>query len=107
MYAHKSSWSGLHRHGDDYQQIMVRCDRLDTLLERAGIDEIDLLSIDVEGTELDVWDSFEPTRHRPSIAIQRQAHVGNGSRAVAPSRATPPGEHACPCHRVVDMDTVE
>jgi len=52
MYAHKPSWSGLQRHGDDYQQIMVRCARLDTLLERTGIDEIDLLSIDVEGTEL-------------------------------------------------------
>lgn len=69
MYAHKPSWSGLQRHGDDYQQIMVPCERLDTLLERARIDEIDLISIDVEGTELDVWDSFEPARHQPSIVI--------------------------------------
>lgn len=69
MYAHKPSWSGLARRGADYHEILVTCRTLDELLDRWCIDQIDLLSIDVEGTELDVWDSFDPTRHQPSMVI--------------------------------------
>ena len=69
MYAHKPSWSGLHRRGDDYQQILVDCRPLEDLLNRWCIDQIDLLSIDVEGTELDVWNSFDHARHRPAVVI--------------------------------------
>jgi len=69
MYVHKPSWSGLHRRGDDYRPILVECRRLEDLLHQWCIDQIDLLSIDVEGTELDVWDSFDQARHRPSIVI--------------------------------------
>jgi FkbM family methyltransferase len=69
LYAHKASWSGLARHGADYRDILVTCRRLEDLLARHGIGEIDLLSIDVEGTELDVWESFDHTRHRPAIVI--------------------------------------
>jgi FkbM family methyltransferase len=69
MYAHKPSWSGLQRHGTDYQEIIVACRTLEDLLDQWCIDQIDLLSIDVEGTELDVWDSFDHTRHRPAVVI--------------------------------------
>lgn len=69
MYAHKPSWSGLQRRGTDYQEILVACRTLDDLFNQWCIDQIDLLSIDVEGTELDVWDSFDHTRHRPAIVI--------------------------------------
>ena len=69
MYAHKPSWSGLDRQGADYQQVPVLCRTLEDLLRRHGIDQIDLLSIDVEGTELDVWDSFDSALHRPSVVI--------------------------------------
>jgi|SRR2546430_10095687 len=69
MYAHKPSWSGLDRHGTDYHQVPVACRTLEDLLQHANIDQIDVLSIDVEGTELDVWNSFNPHRHRPSIVI--------------------------------------
>jgi FkbM family methyltransferase len=69
MYAHKPSWSGLARHGADYRDILVTCRRLDDLLVQHGIDEIDLLSIDVEGTELDVWDSFNDAIYRPAIVV--------------------------------------
>lgn len=69
MYAHKPSWSGLDRRGPDYQAIDIECHTLRGLLSRHEINEIDLLSIDVEGTELDAWGSFDPDRHRPSIVI--------------------------------------
>jgi len=69
MYAHKPSWSGLHRRGADYREILVECRPLEDLLTQWCIDQIDLLSIDVEGTELDVWDSFDHTRHRPALVI--------------------------------------
>lgn len=69
MYAHKPSRSGLHRRGDDYPQILVECRRLEDLLNRWHIDQIDLLSIDVKGTELDAWNSFDHARHQPTIVI--------------------------------------
>lgn len=58
-YARKPSWSGLERRGPDYELITVDCRRLEDLLAPLAFTEIDLLSIDVEGTELDVWDSID------------------------------------------------
>jgi FkbM family methyltransferase len=69
MYAHRPSWSGLQQRGTDYQEIVVTCRTLGSLLDHWRIDLIDLLSIDVEGTELDAWDSFHAARHRPAIVI--------------------------------------
>jgi FkbM family methyltransferase len=69
MYTHKPSWSGLDRQGTDYHQVPVTCRTLEDLLLDHDIGKIDLLSIDVEGTELDVWDSFDSALHRPSIVI--------------------------------------
>ncbi|WBB46826.1 FkbM family methyltransferase [Verrucosispora sp. WMMA2044] len=69
MYRHKPSWSGLHRTGTDYQQTLVTCRTLEDLLDQWCINGIDLLSIDVEGTELDVWKSFNPDKHQPKIVI--------------------------------------
>lgn len=69
MHARKTSWSGLQQHGSDYQPILIHCRPLETLLQAQEIEHIDLLSIDVEGTELEVWDSFDHNRHQPSIVI--------------------------------------
>src|SRR5690606_10439650 len=69
LYTPKSSWSGLGRTGADYMQMTVDCVRLDTLLTENAITTIDLLSIDVEGSELDVWHSFDPEQHRPRLVI--------------------------------------
>lgn len=38
--------------------------RLDWLLERSGFQEVDLLSIDTEGTELEVWETLGQCRAR-------------------------------------------
>lgn len=69
MYDPKPSWSGLGDRGHGYTITRVDCRRLEDLLAEVGIDRIDLLSIDVEGTELDAWSSFDPARHRPGIVI--------------------------------------
>lgn len=69
MHCTKSSWSGLIRSGPEYEQITVRTECLEELLQRNSINEIDLLSIDVEGTELDVWNSFDMKIHTPKVVI--------------------------------------
>ncbi|MGI5187712.1 FkbM family methyltransferase [Promicromonospora sp. CA-289599] len=69
MYKHKSSWSGLERSGVDYTPITVNCRLLGNLLQQSDIGEIDLLSIDVEGTEVDVWQSFDANLYRPAVVI--------------------------------------
>ncbi|GAB4054889.1 FkbM family methyltransferase [Catellatospora paridis] len=69
MYRPKPSWSGLGRRGAGYDVVTMTCTPLETLLAGYAIDLIDLLSIDVEGNELDVWQSFDPDRHLPSIVI--------------------------------------
>ena len=33
------------------------------------IDKIDLLDIDVEGSEIDVWNSFNPELYQPEVVI--------------------------------------
>jgi FkbM family methyltransferase len=43
--------------------------RLETLLQRHGIRHIDLMSIDVEGVEIEVWESFDHDIHRPAVVI--------------------------------------
>lgn len=69
MYGPTPSWSGLLREGPDYIPITVECRPLEDLLSRAGIRHIDVLSIDVEGTELDVWESFDQRLHHTTIVI--------------------------------------
>ncbi|MCD0452495.1 FkbM family methyltransferase [Actinocorallia sp. API 0066] len=69
MYGPRSSLSGLNVNGHGYTPVRVEVRTLASLLQRANIDAIDLLSIDVEGTELDVWASFAPDLHRPGIVL--------------------------------------
>ena len=49
--------------------IRVPCFKLETILTKHKIDHIDILNIDVEGTELEVWNSFNYTKHKPRIVV--------------------------------------
>lgn len=49
--------------------IRVPCFKLETILTKHKIGHIDLLSIDVEGTELEVWKSFDYEKHKPKVVI--------------------------------------
>ena len=70
--------SGILRDGT---AIKLPCNRLQTILDRNGTGEIDVLSIDTEGTELDVWRSFDVQRHRPKIVIIEWDTVGMPDRS--------------------------
>jgi hypothetical protein len=47
----------------------VQSHRLEDLLVLHSIDKIDLLDIDVEGSEIDVWNSFNPKLYQPEVVI--------------------------------------
>ena len=56
FYRHNtdSTWSGIHRRGEDYTAVNIQSRRLEDLLVLYGIHKIDLLDIDVEGSDIDV-----------------------------------------------------
>jgi FkbM family methyltransferase len=66
-------WSGFDRGG---RQVDVEVKRLDTALMDAGITHIDLLSLDTEGTELEIWRTFDHRRWNPRIVIVEFDTVG-------------------------------
>lgn len=49
--------------------IRVNVRRLDTILREAGVDRVDLLSVDVEGWELEVLAGFDLARFAPPVMI--------------------------------------
>ncbi len=56
-------------HGHATHPVEVRTRRLDDILEEAGVGEIDFLTIDVEGHELEALKGFSPDRWRPRVVI--------------------------------------
>jgi FkbM family methyltransferase len=71
FYRHNtdSTWSGIYPRGEDYTPIKVQSHTLEDLLGLHDIDKIDLLDIDVEGSEIDVWNSFDPELYQPEVVI--------------------------------------
>jgi FkbM family methyltransferase len=49
--------------------IRVRVVTLEEVLREANVDRLDFLSIDTEGTELDVLKGFDPARYRPALLL--------------------------------------
>ncbi len=49
--------------------IRVPSFRLETILTKYNIELIDLLDIDVEGTELEIWKTFDYEKHKPKVVI--------------------------------------
>ena len=64
-----STLSGIYCRGVDYTPIKVQSRTLEDLLVLHDIDKIDLLDIDVEGSEIDVWNSFNPELYQPEVII--------------------------------------
>jgi len=84
--------SGIGRSGTT---IRVPCKRLDTILRGAGIASIDLLSIDTEGTELDVWRSFDPEQYKPRVVIIEFNTVGLPDKSAQVVEAVGPAYRVC------------
>lgn len=55
--------------GAALEQVVVPMRALDDLLSEAGVSEIDFVTIDVEGAELDVLAGFDLDRWRPRVVI--------------------------------------
>lgn len=66
-------------HWGSANSIEVTCHRLETILAKHKIGKIDLLSIDVEGSELEVWDSMNWENHQPGLVIIEFATHGRAS----------------------------
>ena len=62
-------------HYDNHTSIKVRAETLSKLLEEQGVDEIDLLSLDVEGAELEVLQGLDFTRWRPKLIVMEDKNV--------------------------------
>ena len=58
--------SGLITEGET---VDVDCVTLESLLVKENIGKIDVISIDTEGTEMDVWNSFDWKLHKPRMVI--------------------------------------
>lgn len=56
--------------------------KLETLLAKYNIGAIDLLDIDVEGTELEVWKSFDYKKHKPKVLIIEYYSLGLSDNSV-------------------------
>lgn len=59
----------LRKHGATVRPVQVTTKRLDEILEESGVDEIDFMSIDVEGHELEVLKGLSIARWQPGIMI--------------------------------------
>ena len=53
----------------ELRKIRVRMRRLDDVLAEAGISGVDVVSVDVEGWELEVLAGLDLARHRPSVLV--------------------------------------
>lgn len=59
--------SGLVRPG--FPRVNVLVVTLDHLLRKHALESVHVLSIDTEGTELDVWNSFDHSKVRPNVVV--------------------------------------
>jgi FkbM family methyltransferase len=69
--------------GWEYTTSRVSAVRLETLLEKHNIGKIDLLSIDTEGSELDVCDTLDWDAHRPRVVVIEYLTHGRPAREEA------------------------
>lgn len=67
------SYSGLEIKYDmpnhSYEEIEVEVIKLDTLLEKLGVNKIDFISVDVEGWEIEVMKGFSINKYQPKIVL--------------------------------------
>ncbi|MBT8350705.1 MAG: FkbM family methyltransferase [Deltaproteobacteria bacterium] len=58
-----------------YREQQVEVKPLNEIIDEAGLQNIDLLSIDTEGTELDVLKGLDLKKHRPGLILLEDKHV--------------------------------
>jgi len=73
--------SGLERDGLAGERVVVPVLPLSQILDAHGISRIDLISIDVEGSELEAWGTLDKARHRPHLVIMEFKTPGMPDRS--------------------------
>jgi FkbM family methyltransferase len=61
--------------GDDV--IKVATAKLDDILKKHNCNEVDLLSIDLEGYEMEAWKTFDVEKYKPKLIITEHTEMGN------------------------------
>jgi FkbM family methyltransferase len=61
-------WKNVY-HSSDKKTIKVNVRKLDTILTELNVDRIDILTIDVEGNEMNVLKGFDIVKYNPSIIV--------------------------------------
>ena len=88
----------------DDDSIRVECTRLDTLLEKHNITKVDLISIDVEGYEEQVWSSFDYKKYSPEVMIVEHTEMGQYNDGFAKKLLSDPDYelvHATPLNFII------
>lgn len=71
------------RQGWGHTLTRVPAMKLETILELHGVESVDLLTIDTEGSELDVCSTLDWEKHGPSVVVIEHATWGRASQEVA------------------------
>jgi FkbM family methyltransferase len=88
----------------DEDSIRVECARLDNLLEKHNITKVDLISIDVEGYEEQVWSSFDYKKYSPEVMIVEHTEMGQYNDGFAKKLLDDPDYelvHATPLNFII------
>ncbi len=103
----KSSYAGLKK-DINQRKIIVQLRRLDTILETHAPDvrQIDILSIDVEGWELEVIDGLNTEKYRPRLMIVENLFSSNKYLSYMRARGYWLWKRASPNDVYVRKDTV-
>jgi FkbM family methyltransferase len=93
----KDSYRAVHDE-PDLRSIRVDVRRLDTLLAENApdVERLDLVSVDVEGWELEVLDGLSFERYRPTVVIVENLFTEAGYRDAMAARGYPLWTHVWP-----------
>lgn len=58
-----------------HREVVVKARTLNDIVEESHLSRIDVLSIDVEGAEIDVLKGFDLARHQPHLVLLEDKHV--------------------------------
>ena len=67
-------------------QLEVEALSFDTLLERHGLERVDLLLIDAEGYDAEILRSIDLRRHRPRLVVYEHFHLDASERGASRAR---------------------
>ena len=70
---------------------VVDCLSFETLCDRYGVEEIDLLLIDAEGADLEIVETIDLDRRRPRVLVYEHHHLGERERAGCERRLSAAG----------------